>query len=70
MLSLQTSAYDIHPITVPVEGDLKTVNFYLILLDNQLILFDAGWNETCIGILFSRHFERTVLRRLTFHLLY
>lgn len=44
MLSLQTSAYDIHPIAVPVEGELKTVNFYLILLDNQLILFDAGWN--------------------------
>ncbi|MFB4165296.1 hypothetical protein ACE1TI_16165 [Alteribacillus sp. JSM 102045] len=43
MASVYTSRFTFHPITVSIGGDLRTVNFYLISLNDQLILFDAGW---------------------------
>ncbi|WP_082235414.1 MBL fold metallo-hydrolase [Halobacillus massiliensis] len=47
MFEKRTTAYKTYPIKVNLgeKNPLKTVNFYLLALDNQLILFDAGWND-------------------------
>ncbi|UOQ94714.1 MBL fold metallo-hydrolase [Halobacillus shinanisalinarum] len=43
MIESQTTPLKFYPISVPTQGSLKTVNFYLLLIKDQLLLFDAGW---------------------------
>ncbi|WP_173917686.1 MBL fold metallo-hydrolase [Halobacillus sp. Marseille-Q1614] len=47
MSEYQNTAFRVYPIKVDLgkKNPLKTVNFYLLSLDDQLILFDAGWND-------------------------
>ncbi|MFC7063177.1 MBL fold metallo-hydrolase [Halobacillus seohaensis] len=40
---IEPTTFKFYPISVPTDSELKTVNFYLLSIDNQLLLFDAGW---------------------------
>ncbi|SEA22134.1 Glyoxylase, beta-lactamase superfamily II [Thalassobacillus cyri] len=46
MYDSKTRTYKYYPITVTLSemNPLKTVNFYLLSYDDQLILYDAGWD--------------------------
>ncbi|UOR11398.1 MBL fold metallo-hydrolase [Halobacillus amylolyticus] len=43
MIESQTTPFEFYPISVPTQDSLRTVNFYLLSIKNQLLLFDAGW---------------------------
>ncbi|WP_240374067.1 MBL fold metallo-hydrolase [Bacillus piscicola] len=42
MLSTSHPSFTYYPVSVPVPGDLRSINFYLLLVDGDLILFDGG----------------------------
>ncbi|WP_100401006.1 MBL fold metallo-hydrolase [Bacillus sp. FJAT-44742] len=42
MSATNTSSFVVHPVCVPTTSELRTINFYLLKKEKEIILFDAG----------------------------